>query len=147
MAKLKKDGTPSKQGEGGGKPPKFKTAKELEESALGYIEYLNKRDTQLPHPLGVESTDMPTKSGLRIWLDISPSVYADYKKKYPDSLKRVENIIEDTWVQKLAGQTVTGSIFYLKNAYAELYKDRTETDITSGGKKIIPILGGLSKKK
>jgi len=141
MPKLKKDGTPSKQGENGGRPLKFMTAKELEELSIGYIEYLQKQDPTLEKPLGVEPSDLPTKSGLRIWLDISPSTYSDYKKRFPNALKRVENIIEDTWVQKLAGQNVTGSIFYLKNAYAELYRDRTETDITSGGK-VIPILGG-----
>ena len=66
-------------------------------------------------------------------LDISRPVYADYKKKFPDTIKRAENIIENAWVQRLSGNAATGAIFYLKNAFHLYYRDRRETDITSGG--------------
>lgn len=108
---------------------KFTSEGELEIKALEYIKFLD-GDTTLQAPLGVKNTDVPTKAGLRIWLDVSPPVYVDYKNKYPNALKRVENIIEDSWVQRLAGNNVTGAIFYLKNAFKEEYKDRTETALS-----------------
>ena len=88
----------------------------------------------------------PEKAGLCLALGINRSTYNDYKKKYPNALKGIELYIESAWVRRLDGQAATGAIFYLKNAFREDYKDRTETDITSGGKPI-PILGGKSIKK
>ncbi len=75
-----------------------------------------------------------SKAGLLRHLDIDRHTYSDYKQRYPNAIKRAENKIEEWWVNRLAGTTPTGAIFYLKNAFHEDYKDRTETDLTSGGK-------------
>jgi len=111
------------------RPLKYKTEEELEERCISYIEYLNKKIEDTIAPLGVEVSDIPTKSGLRIWLGISKPVYNDYKKRFPNPIKRVEDIIEDCWVQVLKGNSVTGAIFYLKNAFSEDYRDRTDQNV------------------
>lgn len=81
---------------------------------------------------------MPEKAGLCIWLGIHRDTYNEYKKKpgFSDVLKGAELWIERAWVQRLAGNAPTGAIFYLKNAFREEYRDRQETDITTGGDKL-----------
>jgi len=125
--KLKKDGKVSKQGEGGGKPPKFSNEKDLQESLTKYAGHCDTKK------------EMPNKAGLCLFLCMDRSTYNDYKKKYPHTIKGIENLIENTWIQRLSGNSPTGAIFYLKNAFKEFYKDRQETDITSGGEKIAGI--------
>ena|SRR3990167_6124496 len=133
--KTKKDGTISKQGENGGRPPIFKNEREF----LSAIEeYLANCETK---------KKMPNVAGFAAFNKIGRERYYDYAKKYPHIKRQFEAFVESEWVDRLAGTSATGAIFYLKNAFREFYKDRTETDITSGGKKIQPILGGLSKKK
>lgn len=69
-------------------------------------------------------------------LGISRDTYSEYRKKYPDTIKDTDGHIENAWLQKLTGAGATGPIFYLKNAFKEDYKDKTETDITTAGDKI-----------
>ena len=126
------------------RPPKYKTEEELREKSLGYFKYLE-NGIETNEVLGIKIDDTPTKTGLRLWLDIDKSTYSDYKKKFPNPIKWAEDIIEDCWVQNLRNNNVAGTIFYLKNAFKDEYRDRYDTDITSGGDKIIPILGNVSK--
>ena len=123
--KLKKDGTVSRQGEGGGKPAKYISEIELNKKCEGYFAGC------------IEKIEMPSKAGLRVFLGLDKSLYSDYKKKYPNPIKRAEDLIEKAWVQRLAGANATGAIFYLKNAFKEDYRDRYDTDITSGGKSFL----------
>ena len=132
--KLKRDGTPSKQGEGGGRPPKYNTDVELYNAVVAYL-----KDCE-------EKKKIPNKAGLMLWLDIDRPTYMAYKKKFFNAKRLAELSIESAWVNRLTETGATGAIFYLKNAFKDDYKDRTETDITSGGK-VIPILGGIAKKK
>ena len=127
MTKLKKDGTPSKQGEGGGKPPKYNSEIELDKKCKNYFIEC------------IKNPEMPSKAGLRVFLKLDKSSFSDYKKKYPYPIKKAEDLIEKAWTQRLAGPNATGAIFYLKNAFKEDFKDRYNTDITSGGKQIIGI--------
>lgn len=87
---------------------------------------------------------MPTKGGLAIYLDTVRETLSRYEEKdeYRDALKSAYQNIEEAWIQKLSGQAVTGTIFYLKNAYSKDWRDKTESDITSGGKPI-PLLNVL----
>lgn len=77
-----------------------------------------------------------TKSGLLLSLDISRETWREYKEReeFVDTIKRAELIIETEWLSRLEGNSPTGAIFYLKNAFKEEYRDRHETDVTSGGK-------------
>jgi len=113
------------------RPLKYKTEKELEEKCRGYIEYLN-NGKETNEVLGISVMDRITKTGLRLWLGLDKHGYSDYKKRFPNPIKKMEDIIEDTWVQSLKGNNVTGSIFYLKNVFKDDFKDRYNTDITSG---------------
>lgn len=122
--KKKKDGTPSKQGEGGGKPLKIPNESILVDLIENYFK------------LCEEKRVIPNKASLRYALQLDRTTYNDYKKRYPNTLKRTEDWIESCWIQRLAGQAATGAIFYLKNAFKEEYKDRHETDITSKGEQI-----------
>ena len=113
-----------------GRPLKFKTPKELDDLIEAY--WLNCSNNKLN----------PTKGGLAIYLDTTKETLGDYENKegYSYSIKKAYNIIEESWVQALGNkQAVAGVIFYLKNAFKKDWRDRNETDITSGGKPI-PIL-------
>lgn len=113
-----------KQGEGGGRPPKYPTEESLKNEIVSYMLAC------------LQSKQMPSKAGCCLFLDIDKSTYNDYKKKFPHPIKRFENETEATWIQRLAGNSPTGAIFYLKNAFKEDYKDKHETDVTSNGKTI-----------
>ena len=114
-----------------GRPPKFKNEAELQAKL---VEYFAECDTK---------RWMPNIAGLCVFLGTDRSVLLDYEKKYPYTVKGAKRLIESTWVQRLGGNSPTGAIFYLKNAFKEHYKDRHENDITTGGKPI-SIYGGRS---
>lgn len=111
-----------------GRPPKYKSTEDL---AAKIAEYFENCDI---------SRQMPNKAGFCIWLKISRDTYNEYKKRFPDAIKAVEAMIENAWVQRLAGTTPTGAIFYLKNAFSADYRDRTEFTGKDGKDLPIPIL-------
>lgn len=95
---------------------KFKTEEELDKRCKEYFkDCIKSKDKKLP-----------SKAGLLVKLDLGRTQYNEYKKKYPNAVKKAENIIEEAWVQRLSGAAATGAIFYLKNAFKENYKDRRE---------------------
>lgn len=111
----------------GGRPPKYKTVEEIKVIIERYFGDSEKEES------------IPNKAGLRVALGICRDTYCDWKKlkhKFSYTLKETESRIEEAWVKRLGKTACTGAIFYLKNAFAEDYKDRHETDITSGGKPI-----------
>ena len=122
--KTKKDGTPSKQGEGGGNTPTFKNEEEFYSALREYLNWCS-LNTKMPNVAGFCSNNR-----------FGRNAYYDYCKKYPNTKKMFEASVEDTWVNRLSLPGATGAIFYLKNMFRELYKDRIETDITSKGEKI-----------
>lgn len=99
--------------------PKYKTEKALSDAI---DEYFDKCEEQ--------QGKAPNKAGLCIHLDISRETYNQYRTRYPDAIKTADDLIEDWWVDRLAGTTPTGAIFYLKNAFHSDYKDRHENDNT-----------------
>ena len=113
----------------GGRPPKYKTAEELISKANEYFD-----DCEKGHKL-------PEKAGLCLALGITRETYRQYRKgEFADAIKRLDRYIESNWVRRLAGTAATGAIIYLKNAFSADYPDRTETDMTSNGKSLTPIL-------
>lgn len=135
--KFKKDGTPSKQGEGGGRPSifrnEFKDIKDLQDRINEYLDSCERFGT------------VPTKAGLMISLGIpNRERYSKLKKdgKYRDTLKATEMYIEEQWNQALRDRQAAGPIFYLKNAFKEEYKDKNETSIRFPK----PILDGITPK-
>lgn len=116
--KLKKDGTPSMQGEGGGKPLKIPSEDILSELVENFFKSCE------------EHKHIPNKAGLRYALRLDRTTYNEYKKRYPNTLKRAEDWMEQCWIQRLNGQSPAGAIFYLKNAFKEDYKDKQETEFS-----------------
>ena len=91
----------------------------------------------------IDKQHIPTKNGFLLEFLISRQTYCKWKKK-SDALKEIEGFIENEWVQRLTGNTVAGTIFYLKNAFG--YRDRQDIDHTSGGKPI-PLFDNTTTKK
>lgn len=110
----------------GGRPPKFSELSVMGKLIKKYFDSCT------------ESGTMPTKAGICISLNISRDTYNEYKKKekFSDTLKGSELYMEDLWLQRLAGNSPTGAIFYLKNAFKDHYRDRHENDVTSNGETI-----------
>lgn len=77
-----------------------------------------------------ERKEMPTKSGLCIFLDVARDTLNAYEKKdeYSDTLKKIYNYIEERWTQSLMKAYPTGSIFYLKNTFG--WADKVEQTST-----------------
>jgi DNA-packaging protein gp3 len=119
--------TNSRMAKPNGRPPKYSSEQVLVKAVDAYFDGCK------------EKMLMPSKAGICYALNLSRDTYNEYKKRFPDTLKQVENYIEAAWVQRLAGTAATGAIFYLKNAFKEDYRDRTETDVTSKGEKITGI--------
>lgn len=115
-----------------GQPSKYPSEELLIDAIFKYLKFCSHAQNGKPRlkPL------MPNKAGLCVFLDISRDTYSEYRKKYPDTIKRADSTIEDAWVQRLNSNAPTGAIFYLKNAYKEIYKDRHQTDVTTKGEKI-----------
>ncbi len=122
--KLKKDGTISHQGEWGGKPPIFKDEKAFQKGIESYISYCSQNEK------------MPNIAGFAYFNKMGRETYYEYARRYPHTKRVFESFIESEWVSRLSGTGATGAIFYLKNAFREHYKDRTETDVTTQGEKI-----------
>jgi hypothetical protein len=107
-----------------GRPLKYNTEEDFNQALESYLDWC------------VEKHSMPNIAGFCAAQHMSRETYYEYGKKYSDTKKAFESFLESAWVQKLGGPSATGAIFYLKNAFREHYKDRNETDITSGGEKI-----------
>lgn len=101
-----------------GRPPAFETEKEFTDAVWDYIDSCK------------QTGQMPNKAGMRFYLCISHDTWSVYREKFPEAHKEAEDFIENAWVQRLAGTTPTGAIFYLKNAFKEDYRDRHETENT-----------------
>ena len=113
-----------------GRPPKFSSVEQLE----SLIDQYFKACDALQRPY--------TITGLALYLDTTRETISDYKEKpeYSDSLKRAKLRCEN-WVEEGAltnKVNATSAIFNLKNNYG--WKDKTESDVTSNGSSINPIL-------
>lgn len=110
-----------------GRPPKYDSEDVLIEKAAEYFDNCK------------QTSQLPEKAGLCLYLGISKDTYSEYRKKgkFPDAIKKMDALIESNWVRRLGGQAATGAIFYLKNAFRNDYKDRHETDITSKGEQVV----------
>lgn len=86
-----------------------------------------------------------TLSGLAEALDISRSSLYNYGEKdgFLDIIKKARRKVEKRYEEHLIySNQPTGVIFALKNMG---WSDKIETDLTSGGEKIRPLLGGISR--
>lgn len=103
-----------------GRPPTFKTPKDLEEACSDYFNFC------------VQEEEKPTITGLTLYVGFSSrSSWDDYEKKKEFSyiVKRAKLTVENSYEQS----ATTFDMFALKNMG---WKDKSETDITTGGDKI-----------
>jgi hypothetical protein len=91
----------------GGRPPKFKTAPELQRAIQSYFDLLTDY-----------SGMKPTITGLTLYLGfMSRQSFYDMENitKFTYTVKRARMLIESVYEQLLHGSTPTGAIFALKN--------------------------------
>jgi hypothetical protein len=108
-----------------GRPLKFKTVEEL--------------DTKIQDYFRVTPKDEWTWTGLAIHLDTSRQTLVNYKERpeFFDSIKKGLDIVANGYEIDLKKHGRTGTIFALKNFD---WKDKTESDITSNGEALNPVL-------
>jgi hypothetical protein len=108
-----------------GRPLKFKTVEELETKIQDYF--------------SVTPKDEWTWTGLAIHLDTSRQTLVNYKERpeFFDSIKKGLDIVANGYEIDLKKHGRTGTIFALKNFD---WKDKTESDITSNGEALNPVL-------
>lgn len=110
-----------------GRPLKFRTVEELQEGIDAYFAETPK--------------DEWTITGLAMGLDTYRSVLIDYgsgkydaeDREFSYAIKKAKQKVENGYEIDLKKHGRTGTIFALKNFD---WKDKTETDITTGGEKI-----------
>lgn len=93
----------------------------------------------------IEGKTLPQTAGLLIDLGLSREQWNTLSEKYPTLIQRANHFIEKVWVEKLLDSNATGAMFYLKNTFRDLYKDKSETDVTIRIPR--PILDGVTPLK
>lgn len=110
-----------------GRPPRFKTADEMEVLVDEYFEALM-----------ADEKFVPTVNGLALHLGFtSRQSLINYggKPEFVDVVKRARTILENAWEQRLVGPNAAGTIFWLKN---QGWSDKTEQEISGPGGGPIP---------
>lgn len=104
-----------------GRPLKFKTVEELQTKIDAYFNDTPKEEW--------------TITGLAIALDTFRSVLCDYEEKdeFSNAVKKAKQRVENGYEIDLKRAGRSGTIFALKNFD---WKDKQETDITTGGDKL-----------
>ncbi len=102
----------------GGRPPKYKTAEEMEEAISIYFKNCEKENRPI------------TFSGLAYSIGLSRQGLLNYSKdeRFFDTIKKAREYVEMTLEERLIGTSgvATGIIFNLKNNYG--WKDKSEID-------------------
>ena len=100
------------------RPPKFSSPEEFQKVADDYFAAC------------VAKEEVPTVNGLALALDLTRETLLRYAEKpeFSDTVKRVRTRLEAAWEQRLAGNSVAGAIFWLKN---QGWSDKTEQAITA----------------
>lgn len=105
----------------GGRPLKYQSVEELQLAIDDYFTVTIKEEW--------------TWTGLALYLDTSRETLREYKERpeFVDSLRKALLMVESSYESDLKKHGRSGTIFALKNFD---WKDKTETDVTSGGEKI-----------
>jgi hypothetical protein len=132
-----------------GRPLKFGNVEELEKKIEEYFattgwqqrEVYNKKKGEVQM---VPVYEPATVTGLAVFLDTSRETLVNYeeKKEYFDAIKKAKDRCEHSleYGATLGEINPIWAIFASKNNYG--WRDKTEQDITSGGKPL-PILGNV----
>lgn len=132
----------------GGRPPLYTTVEELKKIVDEYFEWCDNASKKVVDKDGTEyqiSHPAPyTMSGLARRLGMSRETLVQYGKKdgFSDTIKEARAKVEEDVETRMNDKErfTAGLIFNAKNNFG--WKDRTETDLTTGGKPI-PILSDV----
>lgn len=102
-----------------GRPPIFSTPEEFEQAADLYFESCK--------PCNEEEGEIPTVNGLCLALGLCRETLWAYSRKpgFSDAVKRARTRLELAWEKRLAGNSCTGAIFWLKN---QGWTDQTQVE-------------------
>ncbi len=116
----------------GGRPLKFKTVEELQDKIDEYMSIVPQEEW--------------TITGLADHLDTFRSVLCDYEEKdgFSYTIKKAKQKVEMAYEKSLRKNGRSGDIFALKNFG---WKDKNETDVTSGGDKLSTVVIELVRAK
>ena len=107
----------TKQKNKGGRPPRFKTADELQAKIDEYKEHCKNEG------------ELPSFAGLADFIQINRQRLYDYEEReeLADTIKNVRGWIQKEWIQLLGTKASTGAIFMLKNFG---WSDKQEHEVT-----------------
>jgi hypothetical protein len=133
-----------------GRPLLFKTAEELQAKINEYFDWCDNRaravyDKTSGQEIMINHPAPYTMSGLARRLGIDRQTLINYSKRdeFFGTIREARNRVhEDVETRMMETKNERGAMFSLRNNFN--WKDKTETDVTSGGKPI-PILGGIAK--
>lgn len=124
-----------------GRPLKYKTVEALETAIEEYFQLQDNRIQQVYSAKQDAVLEMVnpapyTMSGLARAMGIDRDTLINYasKEEYFGAIKAARERVHEDVEQRLMEKQATGAIFNLKNNFG--WKDKTETDITSGGNPI-----------
>jgi hypothetical protein len=122
-----------------GRPLKFQSVEELQQKIEDYFEMCNKtivkKVLNKNQEIIAEVSKPYTITGLAEWLDTNRQTLINYEEReeYFDTIKRAKAKIEACYEERalLGDNNPVVSIFTLKNNFN--WKDKHETDLTTGG--------------
>lgn len=101
-----------------GNPKIFKTEESFKDKFFEYIKYCDKKER------------FPNIAGFSVYNNMSRETFYKQQEYFPSTYRMIRAALEDETLNsdKLKGAE---KIFYMKNAFKELYKDRQELDVTA----------------
>jgi hypothetical protein len=125
-----------------GHPPKYDSAKKIQEKMDDYFDFCDNRTRDVYNEkvgtLTVSDPEPYTMSGLAYYLDMDRTTLVGYshKEEFFNTIKRGRERVEHDIERRMNDKNTftPGLIFNAKNNFG--WKDKTETDLTSGGDKI-----------
>jgi len=96
----------------------FATAKDLEDKFIEYLEDCKANEVHLPNI-----------AGFVVFADVPRSTYYDQKDYYSDTIKKIDDILENVTLN--APIPTAEKIFYMKNKFRDRYQDKVITENTN----------------
>lgn len=124
-----------------GRPPIYKTVEELEPLIDEYFTFCDNRIQQVyskkrDDVIEVINPEPYTMAGLAYALGMDRQTLLNYSKKdeFIGTIKRARDRVHHDVERRLMDGAGVGAIFSLKNNFD--WRDKTETDVTTGGEKL-----------
>lgn len=128
-----------------GRPLLYKSVDDLSKIIDEYFDWCDNRMGQFFNKDKGENTPFSdpapyTMSGLARRLGMDRRTLLDYSKRdeFLPTIKAARDRVHEDVETRLMGKNATGAIFNLKNNFD--WRDKTETDLTSGGDKINTVM-------